>query len=86
MTRRCAVATHDEIILDKVLSKPDADRFDYEFIFGIRRDLQRLLKDKGQKVRIYLPYGENWLPSAWRRLREFKNLTFVVRSIFKEWF
>ena len=45
MTRRCAVATHDEIILDKVLSKPDADRFDYEFIYGSRRDLQRLLKD-----------------------------------------
>jgi len=86
MSRRCAVATHDENILDEVLSKPDADRFDYEFIYGIRRDLQRLLKDKGQKVRIYLPYGENWLPYAWRRLREFKNLTFVVRSIFKEWF
>ena len=55
MTRRCAVATHDEIILDEVLSKPDADRFDYEFIYGIRRALQRLHKDQGQKVRIYLP-------------------------------
>jgi len=86
MNRRCAVATHDEIILNEVLSQPDADRFDYEFIFGIRRDLQRLLKDKDQQVRIYLPYGENWLPYTWRRLREFKNLTFLVRSIFKEWF
>ena len=86
MDRRCAVATHDETILKDILSKPDADRFDYEFIYGIRRDLQQSFKDQGQKVRIYLPFGENWLPYTWRRLREFKNLTFVVRSIFKEWF
>ena len=86
MSRRCAVATHDENILNDVLSKPDADRFDYEFIYGIRRDLQKSFKDQDHKVRIYLPYGDNWLPYAWRRLREFKNLTFVVRSIFKEWF
>ena len=85
MNRRCAVATHDENILNDVLSKPDADRFDYEFIYGIRRDLQKSFKDQDHKVRIYLPYGDNWLPYAWRRLREFKNLTFVVRSIFKEW-
>tara|TARA_B100002049_G_scaffold154001_1_gene114827 strand:- start:98 stop:934 length:837 start_codon:yes stop_codon:yes gene_type:complete len=84
MDRRCAVATHDETILNDIFSKPDASRFDYEFIYGIRRDLQKSIKDQGQKVRIYLPYGENWLPYAWRRLREFKNLTFLVRSIFKE--
>ena len=86
MDRRCAVATHDETILNDILSKPDANRFDYEFIYGIRRDLQKSIKNQGQKVRIYLPYGENWLPYAWRRLREFKNLTFIMRSIFKEWF
>lgn len=84
MDRRCAVATHDETILNDIFSKPDANRFDYEFIYGIRRDLQKSIKDQGQKVRIYLPYGENWLPYAWRRLREFKNLTFLVRSIVKE--
>ncbi|SVC99638.1 uncharacterized protein METZ01_LOCUS352492, partial [marine metagenome] len=84
--RRCAVATHDEIILDKILSRADADRFDFEFIFGIRRDLQQRLKDQGQKVRIYLPYGENWLPYALRRLREWKNLVFILRSFVKERF
>ena len=85
MDRRCAVATHDETILNDILSKPDANRFDYEFIYGIRRDLQQKLKDQGHKVRIYLPFGENWLPYVWRRLREFNNLTFLIRSIFKEW-
>jgi proline dehydrogenase len=84
--RRCAVATHDEIILNKILSKPDADRFDYEFIYGVRRDLQFALKNQGQKVRVYLPFGENWLPYTLRRLREFKNFTFLVRNIYKEWF
>ena len=83
---RCAVATHDEIILNKILSKPDADLFDYEFIYGVRRDLQLALKNQGQKVRIYLPFGENWLPYTLRRLREFKNLTFLVRNIYKECF
>jgi len=83
---RCAVATHDEIILNKILSKPNADRFDYEFIYGVRRDLQLALKNQSQKVRIYLPFGENWLPYTLRRLREFKNLTFLVRNIYKECF
>ena len=84
--RRCAVATHDEIILENILSRADADRFDFEFIFGIRRDLQQKLKDQGQKVRIYLPYGENWLPYTLRRLREWKNLVFILRSFIKERF
>jgi proline dehydrogenase len=72
--------------LNKILSKPDANRFDYEFIYGVRRDLQSALKNQGQKVRIYLPFGENWLPYTLRRLREFKNLMFLVRNIYKEWF
>ena len=84
MNRRCAVATHDEIILNDILSKPDANRFDYEFIYGIRRDLQQSFKDQGQKVRIYLPYGDNWLPYALRRLREWKNLVFILKSFIKE--
>jgi len=82
--RKCAVATHDETILDNILSRADADRFDFEFIYGIRRDLQQKLKDQGQTVRIYLPYGENWLPYALRRLREWKNLVFILRSVIKE--
>ena len=80
------MATHDEIILDNILSRADADRFDFEFIYGIRRDLQQKFQDQGQKVRIYLPYGENWLPYALRRLREWKNLVFILRSFVKERF
>ena len=75
-----AIATHDEEILKKINDK----FYDYEFLYGIRRDLQKGLLDKGHKVRIYVPFGKNWLPYALRRLKEWKNLKFVVGNILKE--
>jgi proline dehydrogenase len=65
---------------------PDAGRFDYEFLYGIRRDLQKNLKNKGRNVRVYVPFGEDWLPYTLRRLKEWKNLKFVFINVFKEWF
>lgn len=85
---RPAVATHDEELLDDIEELiPNAHSFfDYEFLYGIRRDLQKSLKDKGCCVRIYIPFGTEWLPYTMRRLREWKNLKFVIKNIFKEWF
>jgi|TARA_Y100000310_G_scaffold332102_2_gene407025 proline dehydrogenase len=77
---RPAIATHDEDLLTKI----DHDFFDYEFLYGIRRDLQRELKNKGRRVRIYIPFGEHWLPYVVRRLKEWKNLKFVSYNIIKE--
>jgi len=74
------IATHDEVLLDQL---SDHDKF--EFLYGIRRDLQFKLKSEGKQVRIYVPYGENWLPYTMRRLKEWKNLKFVVGSIIKEY-
>jgi len=81
-----AIATHDEDLLDdiKVLI-PDSDYFDYEFLYGIRRDLQRDFKGMGHRVRIYIPFGKNWMPYVVRRLKEWKNLKFVIKNVFKEW-
>jgi proline dehydrogenase len=76
-----AIATHDE----KVLNKIDDKFYDYEFLYGIRRDLQRDLKNKGYRVRIYIPFGEHWLPYVVRRLKEWKNLKFVSYNIIKEY-
>ena len=76
-----AIATHDEELLDKI----DNDFYDYEFLYGIRRDLQKSLKEKGYCVRIYVPFGTEWLPYTLRRLREWKNLKFIIKNIFKEW-
>ena len=75
-----AIATHDEELLREI----DSDFYDYEFLYGIRRDLQRDLKNKGRRVRIYIPFGEHWLPYVMRRLKEWKNLKFVFYNIIKE--
>ena len=82
-----AIATHDEDLLEDIdeLIPNSNEFFDYEFLYGIRRDLQRQFKNQGKKVRIYVPFGEDWLPYTIRRLKEWKNLTFVIKNIVKEW-
>ena len=81
-----AIATHDEELLEDIEQLiPNPKFFDYEFLYGIRRDLQENYKNKGHKVRIYVPFGENWLPYTLRRLKEWKNLVFVIKNIVKEW-
>ena len=74
------IATHDEVLLDQL-----SDYNKFEFLYGIRRDLQRKLKAEGKHVRIYVPYGENWLPYTMRRLKEWKNLKFVIVNMLKEY-
>lgn len=83
---RPAIATHDEELLEDVEDLiPNAGYFDYEFLYGIRRDLQKKMKFSNYSTRIYVPFGEDWLPYTMRRLKEWKNLKFVIRNIFKEW-
>lgn len=84
-----AIATHDSRLIneakrfaaDKNLSK---DSFDFEMLLGIKRKLQMELAEEGYKVRVYIPYGRDWLPYTIRRLRERKeNVWFVVKNIFE---
>tara|TARA_A100001201_G_scaffold19496_1_gene21925 strand:+ start:1340 stop:2173 length:834 start_codon:yes stop_codon:yes gene_type:complete len=83
---KTAIGTHDEeLLLDISDMLLHSNNFDYEFLYGIRRDLHKMLKDEGKKVRIYVPFGHQWLPYTLRRLREFKNLKFVLKNIWKEW-
>lgn len=87
-----AIATHDENLLVElikfiVLEKIDPNSFYFEMLYGIRRDLQKALKEKGYRVRIYIPYGKAWLPYTLRRLAEKKeNLLFVFTHLFRETF
>ena len=83
-----AIATHDEELLDDIneLIPNSSEFFDYEFLYGIRRDVQKKCKLEGKRVRIYIPFGTEWLPYTIRRLKEWKNLKFVIKNIFKEWF
>ena len=85
-----AIATHDENLLVKLLDfiaqeKIEPESFYFEMLYGVRRDLQKILKDKGYRVRIYVPYGKAWLPYTLRRLVEKKeNLLFVITHLFRE--
>tara|TARA_Y100000310_G_scaffold326457_1_gene391385 strand:- start:1170 stop:2009 length:840 start_codon:yes stop_codon:yes gene_type:complete len=82
-----AIATHDEELLGDIEELiPNPSYFDYEFLYGIRRDLQKKYKKDGKKVRIYIPFGTQWLPYTMRRLKEWKNLKFVIKNVFREWF
>tara|TARA_Y100001938_G_scaffold7351_1_gene9059 strand:+ start:3473 stop:4312 length:840 start_codon:yes stop_codon:yes gene_type:complete len=82
-----AIATHDEELLEDIEQLiPNPDFFDYEFLYGIRRDLQRNFKNQGHRVRIYVPFGTDWLPYTLRRLKEWKNLKFVFFNVIKEFF
>ena len=69
------VATHDPEMLDRVATFArergiGPDRFEFQMLFGVRRDLQRQLIEKGYRLRIYVPYGTEWYPYFMRRLAE----------------
>lgn len=84
-----AIATHDPHMIaatirwaaDQKISKDD---FEFQMLYGVRSDLQRQLVRDGYKVRIYVPYGQEWFPYFMRRLAERPaNLSFFVRNFFK---
>jgi len=87
-----AIATHDEILLKDILAfiekeNIDVKSFYFEMLYGVRRDLQKLLLQRGYQVRIYVPFGKSWLPYTLRRLAEKKeNIMFVIKSLIKETF
>jgi proline dehydrogenase len=85
-----AIATHDPamIALAKewaASQKIAADRFEFQMLYGIRRDLQQRLHDEKYGVRIYVPFGREWFPYFMRRLGERPaNVGFVIRGILGE--
>jgi len=87
-----AIATHDEQMLDYAregLRKRGSGKNGYEFqmIYGIRRDLQQQLTTEGHPLRIYVPYGTEWCPYFMRRLSERPaNCWFVLRNLVAESF
>ena len=86
-----AIGTHDEKLLDDILgylNKFNISKNDLciEMLYGIRRDLSFSLKKQGYCVRLYVPFGTEWLPYTLRRLREYKNLKFIISNIIKEVF
>ena len=84
-----ALATHDESAIREFNAFAAAngvgkDRFEYQMLYGIRRDLQDSLHKDGYNVRVYVPFGEAWYPYFTRRLAERPaNALFIVKSLFK---
>lgn len=84
-----AVATHDERAIEftrkvEAERRIPRDRFEFQMLYGIRRDLQESLAQAGYRVRCYVPYGTHWYPYFVRRLAERPaNLMFVLRSMFR---
>jgi len=78
-----AFATHDAAMIDHVLShKPAADQFEFQMLYGIRRDMQERVLAGGWRLRLYVPYGPAWYPYFMRRLAERPaNVWFVAKSI-----
>jgi len=84
-----AIASHDERIVRQAVEfvtshKIGADSFEFQMLYGIRRDLQRSLVSQGYRVRLYIPYGNAWYPYFMRRLAERPaNLFFLARNLMK---
>jgi proline dehydrogenase len=85
----CGIATHDELIVSELCNfvqqnSIDKRAFEFQLLYGIRRDLQRSLVAQGFGVRVYLPFGSEWYPYFMRRLAERPaNVLFLAKNFFK---
>jgi proline dehydrogenase len=87
---QAAIATHDPEMIEIARRWAAdhgvaADRFEFQMLYGVRRDLQAMLVKAGYRVRVYIPFGREWFPYFMRRLGERPaNVMFVVRGILGE--
>ncbi len=85
----CGIATHDEAIVDDIchfvkVHRIEKSAFEFQMLYGIRRDLQRKLVQKGYGVRVYVPFGTEWYPYFMRRLAERPaNVLFLAKNFFR---
>ena len=84
-----AIASHDEHIIQRAIAyvkerNIGVDRFEFQMLYGIRRDLQKHLVQQGHRLRLYVPYGDAWYPYFMRRLAERPaNVVFLARNLMK---
>jgi proline dehydrogenase len=85
-----AIATHDPALIDATRAFA-ADRglppanYEFQMLYGVRRDLQSRLTAEGYRIRVYVPFGREWFPYFMRRLGERPaNVAFVVRALLQE--
>jgi proline dehydrogenase len=84
------LATHDERIINRARefarSKGlDPARYEFQMLYGVRRDLQEKLRHDGFNMRVYIPFGTQWYPYLMRRLAERPaNIAFILGAIMRE--
>jgi proline dehydrogenase len=84
------IATHDETIIEHARSftrdhRVGAERFEFQMLYGVRRDLQARLRQAGYNVRVYIPFGTQWYPYLMRRLAERPaNIAFILGNLVRE--
>ena len=84
-----AIATHDEKIINELkafasIEGIGKEKFEWQMLYGIRRDLQDGLHAEGYNVRVYVPYGDRWYPYFTRRLAERPaNMWFILKAMFR---
>jgi proline dehydrogenase len=84
------LATHDEAIIAHARDfvrrhEIGADRFEFQMLYGVRRDLQESLRQAGHRLRVYIPFGTQWYPYLMRRLAERPaNIAFFIGNIMRE--
>lgn len=84
------IATHDEAIIETMKSFARAnnikpDQFEFQMLYGVRRDLQEKIVSEGWRMRCYVPFGTQWYPYLMRRLAERPaNVAFMTGNIVKE--
>jgi proline dehydrogenase len=85
-----AIATHDVRIIEhaKAFARDrgiPAERFEFQLLYGVRRDLQQALRRQGYRVRVYVPFGTQWYPYLMRRLAERPaNVAFLLGNVVRE--
>jgi proline dehydrogenase len=84
------IATHDEAMIDHARQfasreRIASDRFEFQMLYGVRRDLQGKLRQAGYNMRVYIPFGTQWYPYLMRRLAERPaNIAFILGSLVRE--
>jgi len=83
------IATHDEKVIQATIAFAKAEKvspeaFEFQMLYGIRRDLQQQLVREGWRMRVYIPFGTEWYPYFMRRLAERPaNAFFVLKNLFR---
>jgi proline dehydrogenase len=84
-----AIATHDPKMIDAAKAHAATkgiarDAFEFQMLYGIRRDLQQQLVQEGYRLRLYVPFGKAWYPYYMRRLAERPaNVLFILRNLLR---